>query len=220
MLAYAASRPIVADRPSSPSTLLVVIGLHAAVLAVVMSAKMDLPERILNPPIGVELNPDAQAPSPDTPANNPTRPQPDDSQIDHTTSIVPIKLRRVRWPSTKPRWIRARSSDLRPLRSPIRRARSSLPAAKPGSSPRPGTSSRPIRPRRSPAKRRRVLRLRITIDERGRVIAVEPLGRVDPAFLESARRHLLSHWRYKPAIEGGRPVTSSTVIRLRFQLDG
>ena len=65
-----------------------------------------------------------------------------------------------------------------------------------------------------------VLRLRITIDERGRVIAVEPLDRVDPAFLASARRHLLFHWRYKPAIEGGRPVTSSTVVRLRFQLDG
>ena len=43
MLAYAASRPVVADRPSSPSTLLIVIGLHAAVLAVVISAKMDLP---------------------------------------------------------------------------------------------------------------------------------------------------------------------------------
>ena len=64
-----------------------------------------------------------------------------------------------------------------------------------------------------------IFRLRITIDERGRVIAVEPLDRVDPAFLESARRHLLSHWRYKPASEGGRPVISSTVIRLRFQLD-
>ena len=65
-----------------------------------------------------------------------------------------------------------------------------------------------------------VLKLRLTIDERGRVIAVEPIERVDPAFLDSARRHLLSHWRYKPAIEGGRPIVSTTVIRLRFQLDG
>jgi len=65
-----------------------------------------------------------------------------------------------------------------------------------------------------------VLRLRLTIDERGRVIAVEPVGRADKVFLEAARRHLLAHWRYRPASEGGRAVTSSTVITLRFQLDG
>ena len=65
-----------------------------------------------------------------------------------------------------------------------------------------------------------VLRLKLTIDERGRVIAVEPLGRADRAFLDSARRHLIAHWRYRPATEDGRAVSSSAVITLRFQLDG
>jgi protein TonB len=64
-----------------------------------------------------------------------------------------------------------------------------------------------------------VLRLRLSIDERGRVTAVEPVGRADPVFLAAARRHLLAHWRYQPASEDGRPMASSTVITLRFQLN-
>jgi protein TonB len=70
------------------------------------------------------------------------------------------------------------------------------------------------------AEEEATLKLRLTIDERGRVIAVEPIGRADPAFLEAARRHLIAHWRYKPASEGGRALSSTEVITLRFQLDG
>ena len=64
-----------------------------------------------------------------------------------------------------------------------------------------------------------VLKLRLSIDPRGRVVAVEPVGRADPAFLAAARRHLLTHWRYKPATEDGRAIASATVITLRFELD-
>ena len=64
------------------------------------------------------------------------------------------------------------------------------------------------------------LRLRLAIDERGRVIRVDPVGAADPAFLAAARRHLIARWRYQPATEDGRAVVSTTVITLRFQLDG
>jgi protein TonB len=63
-----------------------------------------------------------------------------------------------------------------------------------------------------------VLKLKLSIDPRGRVVAVEPVGRADPAFLAAARRHLIAHWRYKPATEDGRAIASSTVITLRFEL--
>jgi len=43
MLAYAASRPLVGKRQSSPNAMLIVIGVHVAVIAAFMSAKMDLP---------------------------------------------------------------------------------------------------------------------------------------------------------------------------------
>jgi protein TonB len=57
------------------------------------------------------------------------------------------------------------------------------------------------------------------IDERGRVVAVDPIGRADGIFLAAARRHLIAHWRYKPAMEAGRAVASTLVVTLRFQLD-
>lgn len=64
------------------------------------------------------------------------------------------------------------------------------------------------------------LRLKLTISDTGRVIAVDPVGVADREFLDAARRYLLAHWRYEPASDDGRAVTSSTVITLRFQLDG
>lgn len=64
-----------------------------------------------------------------------------------------------------------------------------------------------------------MLKLRLTIDERGRVIAVDPVGSADRSFFQAARKHLMASWRYKPATEDGRPVASSTVITLRFELE-
>jgi protein TonB len=75
-----------------------------------------------------------------------------------------------------------------------------------------------------PAEKRQLeqeatLKLRLSIDDRGRVIAVEPLGSVDPVFLAAARKHLIAKWRYRPATEDGRAVHSSTVVTLRFELE-
>jgi protein TonB len=216
MLAYAASRPVVADRPSSPSTLLIVIGLHAALLAVVVSAKMDLPVRRVNRPIPVDLIPQPKPPEAKPPTRTSVQPQAS-SQIDHTDPLVPIDR-------VGPVTVDHTQVDPGPMVGPgtvqIFNPPPQLPVRTDATLLTPAWDLKPPYPASKLASEEEaVLRLRITIDERGRVIAVESLDRADPAFLESARRHLLSHWRYKPAVENGRPVTSSTVIRLRFQLD-
>ena len=64
-----------------------------------------------------------------------------------------------------------------------------------------------------------VLKLKLSIDPRGRVIAVDPVGPADGSFLEAARRHILRAWRYKPATEDGVAVPSTTVITLAFRLE-
>ena len=221
MLAYAASRPVVAERPSSPSTLLIVIGLHVALIAAVVSAKMDLPERIRNTPIAVDLILQPKPPAPQQPTNNIDRPMPSDSLIDHTDSVVPIKLTGIPLTSDDTKVdpgpivgpLNIQTPD--PLPRPTAIARTDAMLVTPAWDLKP-----PYPASKIASEEEAILRLRIAIDERGRVIAVEPLGPVDRAFLDSARRHLLAHWRYKPALEDGRPVASSMVIRLRFHLEG
>ena len=70
------------------------------------------------------------------------------------------------------------------------------------------------------AEEEATLTLRLTIDEEGRVVAVDPEGRADGVFLAAARRYLIGHWRYNPAMKDGHAVASSITISLRFQLDG
>ena len=56
MLAYAAHRPVAAQRRSSPNAMLIV-GVHVAAIAAVMSAKMDCRSAIIDPPIDIDLDP-------------------------------------------------------------------------------------------------------------------------------------------------------------------
>jgi protein TonB len=63
------------------------------------------------------------------------------------------------------------------------------------------------------------LRLSLAIDPNGRVTSVTPVGAADSAFLEAARRHIVRHWRYQPATEGGTAIASTIVVTLTFTLE-
>jgi protein TonB len=220
MLEYAAARRQVAPRPSSPHAMLVIISAHVAVLALVMSAKMDLPARIHEGPIRITLFP--------RPIDPPPLPQPNPHPISHPTPMpqpLPLPLPPIDGPIVTSGPIDpgpmiiggGGSADVSGTSNPIKlmpvrhdaRLFTRADALKP-----PYPASKIL------SEEEAVLTLRLTIDERGRVIAVEPVGRADSAFLDAARRHLVAHWRYQPATEDGRPVASSTTITLRFQLDG
>lgn len=219
MLAYAAHRRTVAGRRPAPHALLVIIVAHIAAIAAVMSAKMVIPEREPDR-TEVEL---IRIPLPPPPKPQPkVEPKSQPSTIDRFPVIVPV-------PQPKP-------VELDPTPVPNY---SNPPVIQPRIIPQPtlgiaakapvrvaarfATSASDMRPPYPAFKLDRgeeaVLKLRLTIDERGRVTAVEPAGEADPAFLASARKHLLAKWRYKPATEDGRPVVTSTQISLRFQLD-
>ena len=222
MPVYAAAAPAFADRRLRPRTLILIAGGHAALLALVMSAKMDLPTRIFDPPIVVDPIPLPPDPPPD-PQSQPDRPQQrSDSRIDQPRPPMPLPP--MPGPEVDPPV---------PMPIPMPVPGPTLdPAPDPGpaiakvvrTGPRFATPDHWLRP---PYPRDRLdrdeeafLRLRLTIDERGRVTAVEPVGAADPSFLAAARKHLIARWRYKPATEDGRPVASSTVITLRFELEG
>ena len=222
MLAYAASRPTPVERRPHPNTMLAIIALHVGVAAIVMSAKMDLPGRLLRePPIRVTLYPD---PPKQDPIQQPKTQQAQRPIQDET--ITKIEQRVVTHPTD--------NVDQGTLTPPVKpgvliEGTGSITIPPPVHDvvkfgPRLLTSGEDLKPPYPASKlvteEEAALQLRLTIDANGRVVGVDPVGCADPVFLSAARRWLLAHWRYRPATEDGRGVTSTEVITLRFQLDG
>lgn len=221
MLAYAANRPQVGASQPSPNTLLFIACGHIALLAIAMSVKMALPPKPLDPPIHV-VNVPIHKPPPQVPV--------DTRQARHP-STNPIQQPHAQLPTAVDPQV---PLDLGPSPGPIASVDSGpvpLPPL-PTFQPQPTgvsrdaqllTPSSDLRPPYPQSKllagEEATLRLRLTIDEGGRVVAVDPVGRADPVFLSAARRHLLSHWRYKPAMKDGHAIPTSIVISLRFELD-
>lgn len=219
MLAYAANAPRHGERHSSPNAMLAIVAVHVAVIAAVMSAKMELPQAIKNKPIVIEwINP-VKPPPPDVLADKLTPPRLGSSVTRQaapnptiTDPIVPVG------PTIDPGVLTGGGTAVIPQ---------VLPPPKPvpvSSGPQLLTPASELKPPYPHSKllseEEAVLKLRLSIDEQGRVVAVEPVGRADPVFLKAARQYVLAHWRYRPASEDGRVVASSTVVTLRFTLEG
>ena len=221
MLAYAANnRP--AGRSGSPRALVLIIAGHAVLIAGVMSAKMDLIKDTPFDPTDVVMvpldEPDPVVPPPPAPD---VAIKPPTTVIDRTPVIVDVPLPTPTLPLDQGPPI----IDIVPISGSGPVVTPALPP-KPATvraGPRFATPDSALRPPYPLAKLRAeeetTLRLRLSIDARGRVIAVEPVGAADPQFLEAARRHIIKAWRYKPATENGSAVASSTVITLSFRLD-
>ena len=211
--------PAFAERKRYPRALVVIVAAHVAAISAVMLVKMDISGKLLDPPTKVELIPLPKDPPPVPP--EPSQAKPAQSVIDKPIAVVPIPQPRTpavdstptpfpnATPDTGTRTLPAIEPPIKPL--PVR------------TGPRFATPDSRLRPP-YPANKlnsgeEAALRLRLSIDERGRVTAVEPVGAADPSFLKAARRHLIANWRYQPATEDGRAVASSTVITLQFRLD-
>ena len=212
-----------AEQGRHPRALILIVAVHAVTIGAVMTAKMAVPIIERDPPIVVDA-----IPIPPDPPPNPDPPKADQQpQAPTSDPFVPPRMVPVSIPD-------GTTVDTAPIPIPD-------PGPIVGSDPAPNPMPKPVLtvirtgPRFNtpdwalrppyPADKQRLeeeasLKLRLTIDERGRVVTVEPVGPADPSFLRAARKHLLANWRYKPATEDGRPVASSTVITLRFELEG
>ena len=217
MLAYA-PRP---DRKQlRPATLgLIVLG-HAGLLGLVMTAKSGIMATDPFKPTVITFVPEPDLPKPPPPQPQPN-PQPTTSQVDTVDPIIP------QIPTAGP--VFEQLPEQLPPSGPVvgtgtEQTATVIPFDPPivRKGPRFATVGDAIRPPYPIAKREAgdeaSLRLRLTIDERGRVIAVDAVGRADPTFLEAARRHILRVWRYQPAMEGSKAVSSTATITLKFEL--
>ena len=219
MLAYAANASPAA-RTGSPKALVLILAGHALLIGAVMSAKMGVinvdsytPTKIFDVPI----KPPPPEPQPPQP-----RPNPQPSFIEHPVTVIDV-------PVTMPQLPIDRGPPIVPWSPPIIGDGPPLPPANPVKASPVwvaaifATPEGAVRPPYPSSKIRlqeeATLRLRLSIDARGRVTSVEPVGAADPEFLAAARRHIIRSWRYKPATEDGAGVASSIVITLRFQLE-
>ena len=218
-----ARTPGFADHRRYPNALLFIIGGHAALISAVMLAKSDLPTRIVHTGTEIQWIPEPADPPPPPPPEPPqTKPNnPTKSTVDHFPTVVPIpKPTDTPFDTKDPP-----KTDLGPV---IGTGLDTGPKVIPVPPDPVRIAARSVTPERLlrppyPADKQRLdeegsLRLKLFIDERGRVTAVEPVGKVDRSFFESARRHLIANWRYKPATEDGHPVASSMTITLTFRL--
>jgi len=220
MLAYAASRPVPVERRPSPNAMLAIVAVHVAVIAVVMSAKMDLPIRLFPKPTTVVFVPSPKTETTDSVRPDP-RPQVQNRQVDRVDRIIPTPAQDAD-PFDPGPISRVGPEQLAGGTNVIPEIPRVHDIVKLG--PTLLTSASQLRPPYPASKiiteEEATLKLRLTIDDHGRVVAVDPVGRADPVFLAAARKHLIANWRYRPATEDGRAVGSSMVITLRFQLDG
>ena len=220
MLAYAPDNSPAA-RTASPRALLLVVTGHAALLALVLTARGEMPDiRKFDPTEVIFIDP-VKPPPPPPP--QPAQPRSDvRSVIDTPTVIIPTPLPTPQPldrgpPVADPTPFAGNAVDPLPLPIP------DLPQPIVRKAARFVTPADDVRPPYPASKQRMAeeasLRLSLQIDERGRVTSVSPVGAADPVFLEAARRHILKRWRYAPATEGGSAVASRITITLRFELE-
>ena len=221
MLAYAAHSPRTAGRAGSPKALTLIVAGHAVLIAAVMTAKMDVIRVTPFDPIdvvNVDTPPPPPPPEPKPQADpRPTEQPVQDPVIDRVDPVIPMGQADNSEVEVGPIF-----QQFPPLGSggtvidPPKREIVKVAAVfrTPDSALRPPYPNDKLR-----LEEEATLRLRLNIDARGRVTAVEPVGQADPSFLEAARRHIIKAWRYKPATEDGVAVASSVVINLSFRLE-
>lgn len=206
-------------RRGSPTTVVVVIAVHAAALTALALAKMDLPIKKIIPPLStkfiVETVPPENPPEkiepkvevPQTPVVDrivdvpkadriiypplPERPIP--GPIDEgagTTTIIPTP---TPVPTPDPLRVEARMDRGSVLQPPY-----------PPSAERQGIEGR--------------VQVRLTIGADGRVKAVERIAAPSDSLFEATQRHALRAWRFRPATVDGRAVESSLVMTVIFQI--
>lgn len=221
MLAYAAHSMQRRDS-ARPKLLVPIVAGHVAVIAIVMTARMDAPHYIPPPPLVVDSYrvPPPPPPNPEPPKTE-TRTPPAQAQttVISLVDIAPIPEFTDLLP---PRPLGNVEDGVATVLTPQPWIVSELPHPVVRTGPKMATAEDMLRPPYPAAKRdageEAALTLKLTIDDRGRVTSVEPVGKADPAFLASARAHLLRAWRFEPATEDGKPVASVKTITLRFKL--
>jgi len=206
-----------AQKRSSPSSLALVIALHAGLIAAVVMIKSPQFIHLVDTPLivdAIEVPPEPVEVPPPQP--NTERPR---SQIDRVEQVVQTNANTgVRVDNSGENVIHyadnAGTGDIvlpPPPPPPFRRAAELDPRyAGELQPPYPASEQR--------AEREGFVRVRVTIGPDGRVTGIERLSATSDAFWRVTEQHARRHWRFRPATLDGRPVEDSKVMTLNFRL--
>jgi protein TonB len=221
VLAYADNRQQAAVRRPSPKTLLLVAAGHVVAVALLITAKTEIQQKINPPPIVVKLIPQQQPPPPANVVKPRVTQLPRETQLPQPQP-VPMPQVPIAEPTGQlPEIGNVVGAGTQPPPTSEPQPAVAAPAPTPAWLLTPTSELKPPYPEsKLLTGEEATLRLRLSIDEHGRVVAVDPIGPADRTFLDAARRYMMAHWRYSPATQAGRPVGTSLVITLKFQLDG
>jgi protein TonB len=227
------------QRTARPVSFGAVVLLHGAAIAAVLLVKgpgwIQVPDKPLIA-TEVQLRPPPPPELPPTPIDQQTPNVPTISRIDVPPRVIPTPV-----PS-----IPMSGDPIEPSTAII--GSGTLPASGTGTRPEPRIEPRPEVPPRDlrppvrvdsqfdprfagalqppyPAAEERndregTVRVRVTIGADGRVKAAERVSATSDAFWLATQRHALNRWRFKPATVDGRPVESSKVLSIKFELRG
>lgn len=210
------------QKPRSPTSLVIVIAAHAAVLAALAMSKMETVPEIFVPTklkhIPMEQPPPENPPEPKEKVREAPR-----SQVDHVRPLVPNP--------PKDDGVVLQPRPAIPIFDPGPIGTSDFPAGP----PKPLPKADPVRvaalmdPRSElqppyPASEQRegsegTVVVRLTIGADGRVKAVEKVSAASDSFWRATERHALRHWRFRPATLDGRPIESRKTVTVHFRMD-
>jgi periplasmic protein TonB len=207
-------------RKISPTSLTIVIALHAAALTALALSKTEIIRDPFNQtevtliPEPIDPEPVVEPPKPQVPVQNvPATATIDDPIVDWNREADPIP------PGPLPAAgaagtgtaVTPEPPEPQPLPDPVRvEARFDPRFADRLQPPYPASEQR--------AEREGLVKVRVLIGVDGKVKAAEALSSASPAFWEATQRHALRHWRFKPAMLDGKPVESWKVMTVRFEM--
>ena len=201
-----------AQKRNSPSSLALVIALHAGLIAAVVMIKSPQFTRLVDPPLvvdSIEIPPDPIV-DPPPPRHRTEQPV---SRIDQVERVIETNTNAGTVVDTgqHPTELAENTGTgdrilPPPPPLPFRRAAELDPRyASELQPPYPATEQR--------AEREGFVRV-----PDGRVVAIERLSATSDAFWRVTEQHARHHWRFRPATLDGRPVEDSKVMTLNFRL--
>lgn len=213
-------------RSISPTSLAIVILLHAGAITALALSKMEVPVMKVFKPIEVETVAPEPVPDEIPPEPRDQKPVPPDTQIDYVPPLVPAA---PRGPVVlhDPNLDRVVHDPRPPLRTDERPREPVEPTPMPTLQPpvrveakmRSGDLQPPYPPSEEKMEREGRVAIRVTIGADGRVKAAEKVSATSDAFYRATERHALRAWRFSPATVDGMPVESSKVLTVHFRLN-